>query len=523
MNGARLRALDIVAEPLAIAAPAEPETAERLTLHDAASALARHASAVILIVMTALVAATVAILLIPPTYRSETKILVRVGREQIAPLELSSTKFSNFVLSQRPETVNDEVELLRQPQLMDSVFGELKLLLAERQSAAAKQDGGPLAATWARAGEVTAKWVEDARGALARTGLVEAMTPDMRLRQRFIDALGISVIKETNVIVLTFSWSDKIFATQAVNAYAEAYRQEHTRLESGIAGMAQLYTQEAARTDKALSQANAELNAFLTDEGIADPGAERQILLGRIQQEEQQISEALVAIEQIGQQIEGYRTQFAKSSDWLETPAIAMTALPGLSDLDAKHADLLVQRDRLLTQFRAGARQVQDLVAQISLLRQTKLQSLVNFLETRQLSERQRVDLVRGHLAQSRARFAQLSTVQEKFKTLQDRRDQLLEQLKTYRSQAEYLTLQETLNAKGLSGVTILGAADLPQSPVAPKKILILGLTLFLASLVASAYALVSERLFSGFRNERQVQAYLGLPTVATVPWVRSQ
>jgi uncharacterized protein involved in exopolysaccharide biosynthesis len=499
-----------------------PVRSEASTLADLLRGLFRHGRAIGGIVALALVAALALVLLLPPRFEAQTKILVRVGREQIAPLEISGTKFSNFVLNQRTETANDEVEILRRPQLMDLAFGPLKAQLESRNAAlrAARQDG-PVAAAWSEAAQWTSGVVALVRMGLSDAGIITRETADMRLRRQFLDALGVSIIKETNILLLSFTWSDPVFAADAVNTYAAVYRSEHVRLENDVAGMAELYNAQVSRTEAELTQATANLNSFLAVQGFTDPIAEKQLVVNRMQVLEQQISDATVEEQQFGRQIDAYKVQFEQTQDWLETPAVAQTMLPGLSDLDTKHADLMVQRDRLLTQFMPESRQIRDVETQIARLRKTKLLSLTNFLKSRQQVERQRISYAQEQLARSHERLDRLTLVQQRLTGLQDQREQLLNQLKTYRSQAEYLGLQQALNDKGLASVTVLGLAQPPERPSSPRKGLIMGLAAVLSVLFAVAYAMIAELMFKGFRDEREVRTYLGLPTVAALPLTR--
>ena len=295
--------------------------ADAVELSSITGALRRRLWPILLMVVVAVLLATAAIALLPRSYQAQTKVLVRVGREQVAPLEQSGTRFNNFLLTQRTETTNDEVEILRRPQLLDAAFPNLKALLEARRAAVPPHAGpwqaalGWLEQTWAP----VRVWLID-------VNLVTNESPDQRLRQRFAAAIDVAVVRETNILVVGFTWDDPVFAAEALNAFLQTYEHEHVRLQSDVSGMADLYRKQAARTEAELGEATAALNRFATESGASDPAAERQVVIVRLQELGRELNDGNVEQQQTVRQMAEFRDQFAQTTNWLETPAIAQTA-----------------------------------------------------------------------------------------------------------------------------------------------------------------------------------------------------
>lgn len=481
-----------------------------------ASGIRRRLFGIVLTVGAALLLATALITVLPRAYQAQTKILVRVGREQIGPLEQSGTRFGNFIMNQRVETTNDELEMLRRPQLMDEAFPQLAALLAAHEAARPAHVGAMQVAKTLLFQRIEAAWTP-LRSWFEEYGVLTHASAAERLRRRFIAALDVAGVRETNILVVGFTWDDPVFAAEALNIYTETYRREHVRLENNVKGMAELYAAQATRTEAGLTAATRELDDYLLQQGASDPAAERQVIIARLQSLEKEANDAATTEQQIKQQLDTYRTRFSQTRDWPETSALGQSAIGGLADIDAKHIDLLVARDRLLTQFRPESRQVQDIEGQLASLRQTKFDALRHALETRQTAEHQQLTLAQEAITQARARLDVLTRIQHRVGELQQHSDQLVEQLKSYRGQAEYLTLQEALNREGLSSVTVLGAAVPPTQPSAPRKGVILALSFAFATLLALGYAAIAELRDGRLRDARQVRAVMGLPVLAVV------
>jgi len=81
---------------------------------------------------------------------------------------------------------------------------------------------------------------------------------------------------------------------------------------------------------------------------------------------------------------------------------------------------------------------------------------------------------------------------------------------------------KETSQQEGLqtSDARVISQASVPLSPSAPKKALILLLTLFVSGLIGVGVALILERLDNGFRTSGQLERIAGLPHLATLPIV---
>jgi succinoglycan biosynthesis transport protein ExoP len=335
-------------------------------------------------------------------------------------------------------------------------------------------------------------------------------------------SLGIDFIKETNIIVVSFSWADPRFAAHALDTVIDAYRQQRVKLLNNTQGAGEFYTSQVARAEEKLQQVNAETSAYLAASAVTDPVSEKQITMSLVSGLERQLSDAQVIERQTRQLLVTSDEKYKQTNEWLETPALPNLALPALADFDARYTDLLTRRTILLATRQPTSRDVQDIDGAIRSLRSAKLRSLTNFLNDRLGSQLEEEHLVSERLAEQRAGLRRLNEITEHYVSLIDRRDQILSQAKMYRNQIESLNVSKALDERGFESVVVLNKAAAPDAPTAPRKSLILGLAAAFGALFAIAYVIVCEYFDHTFASNRDVARVLGLRVVATVPRIHS-
>jgi uncharacterized protein involved in exopolysaccharide biosynthesis len=507
--------------------PMAGEPVPVVSLQDIVRTVFRHALPIVLIMVVALVGAVGYLLYESPTYTAQSKLLVRVGREKLAPLTVGVAPTTNYVFGERVENVNDEIEILRNPNIMAQVFPQLKQRYEELLAASRDRPPPVSLLDWVRYYTRTVKqavsdgvhWTMDMlHEPLYFLGLSQRMTEDEMLFAAMEASLDVEFVKETNIVILGFSWADPNFAAYALNTFVTAYRREQMRVLGDTAGAVEFYQGEQARSEAALSAMNRQIDAFLADSGVSDPLSEKQLAMTLIGALERQKSDAEVAERQTLGQLAAYQKQFSDSNDWPETPAAPGVTLTGLTDIDARHTELLTRRNTALQTWVPGSPQVRQLDSEIAALRRAKLASLTSYLNDRLAAERDEQHVVAARMEEQRARLDRLNGIASHYAGLVDQRDQIVAQLKTYRTQIEQLGINQALNDRGFASVTVLNAAVAPDHPSAPRKGLILGLAAGFGLLFAAGFVIVSEFFDRSFAGERDVMRVLGLRVVASVP-----
>lgn len=478
-----------------------------------------------LITLAAVVGAIGYVYLTTPTYTAISKILVKIGREQTSGLDLSKQSASSVMINARVQDVFDEVEIMRDPVILNEVFGVLK----ERFEQPVPKPRPQSFMQWAKYYFKAAKtWVGDAlkdtleliKYPLYELGFSRRLTPDEALHLRFQSALQIKDIKETDVIIMAFAWPDPEFAAFAVNTYVDEYRRQHVKVHGGTSGSVKFYEDQKARVAKDLAAIEQELDDFLAHAGINDLEAEKQATLNLILELETQQNQSAIEQQEARQRIRAYVNDPA-SSEWPTTPALPGAEGAGLAALDRQFIELVAHRNDVLERYEAGSRQVRDIDRQISALRGQKRQSLKAYFEDRIRTLLEGDAQRTAKIKEKRAYLEKLRGLSLQYDTLKNNRNTIQSELSNYRRKLEELRTTEALNAQDFASVQVISRAVAADALVAPRKGLIVGLAALFGVIFAIAYALLAEFFNQTFRSEREVESVLKIPLLAKIPEIK--
>lgn len=477
------------------------------------------------IMVVAVLGTFVYLLLATPTYVAVSKVLVKVGREKLSSLTMGGGPSSNFVFSEKPENVNDEIEILQSAAVLDRSLPALQAKLEEFERPVDETPPQTLTEWVKYAFRVARRDISDAgtwllntaREPLYAIGFSQRLSPETQLREKFIKALGVAGVKETNVFSVSFSWSDPTFAAFALNTIMDAFQQEHMRVQANLAGPINFYQDQQNRVAVELAETNNKIEAYVKSTDSSDPVAEKQTQLTLIGQLERQLADNVVAVQQSKERIEAVRNP-SDASAWPATPGVPQESQSGLVELDARYAQLVSNRNKLVAQWRADSPLVLDTDAQMSRMRQQKQQALLNYLADRVRIQEQAETSIRSRLVEARAELNRLRHTEIGYLSLQAERDQRLTQLKEYEHQIGQLRVQRTLDSHDVSSLRILNRAAPPGVQTWPRKSLIMGLAALFATLLAACYIMVMEFFDRTVSTERDLASLLGLPVVACVP-----
>jgi uncharacterized protein involved in exopolysaccharide biosynthesis len=503
----------------------EPRMLPSISMRDILRPIGRRIWPAVTIVIAALLGTFIYLLLISPTYLAASKVLVHVGREKLSPLTMSGAPANNFVFSERPENINDEIEILQSPPVMDRSFPILQAKLEELAALASQEPPPHTLFEWAKYAFHTARrritdaatWLLDTvKEPLYAIGFSQRVAPEVALREQLTNAIGVTAVKETNVFAVSFGWSNPYFAAFALNTIMDAYQQEHVRVQANLSGAVDFYHEQQARAEAELARTTSDLEAYAKASGASDPVAEKQIQLTLIGQLERQLAEDEVNAQQTRDRIAAVHD--SKDTGWPATPGVPQETQTALVDLDSRYAQLVATRNKLLAQFRPDSPMVVDIDTQIARLRPQKQQALLGYLGDRLRVQEQAEATMRTGLTAAHAELNRLREIENGYLALQGKRDQLLNQLKEYQALTGQLEVQRALNARDVSSVSVLSRAEPPALPTWPRKSLIMGLAALFAVLLAAGYVIVMEFFDRTVSTERDLEAVMGVPVIALVP-----
>ena len=459
---------------------------------------------------------TVAIgsLLVKPTYEATSQILVKMGRENLyVPASGSATPVVSF---NREEQINSEIEILKSRFLAEKVVESL----------------GPTVIYKALS--------ENSQGLLSR------LFPKAHARQSPVEkailklqkTLKVEGVRKSDVIRISLKHKDPQMAANVVNTLVKFYLDHHLNVHKNPQSYEFFQEQSQILKDQ-LNGAEGKLEAFKKRHAVSSLDEERTLLLRQeadlraaLNQTLSQEAETENRIRQLRQQLAATSKTIPLDEEIDHNPLAINTLEAKLVELELKEQALLskyTEQSRLVRNVRDEIRMVRKKLAEQETKRYGKTRSGVNITYQR-LEE----DLLRNEAelkairAKKKTQGAQLAAYQKKLEKL-NRIEVELNQLKQqvdvdrqnyrlYLSKFEESRISDAMDTEKIANVNVIEPAQSPLKPVSPKILLNMMLAIFLGGFGGFGLAFFSEYLDDSLEKTEDVENYLEVPVLASIP-----
>jgi uncharacterized protein involved in exopolysaccharide biosynthesis len=474
------------------------------SLRDLFAPLYQHRVAALIVFWVIFGGAAAGIAFMKPEYKSTMKVLVK--RERMDPVMSPSANAS----SQTGENVtedelNSEVEILKSRDLLEQVA------VASGLVGAANADGAP--------------------APHSRVELSEAVS-DLQ------SDLSIVPIRRTTLIEATYRSPDPVLAAGVLSNLAKLYVEKHLAVHRPT-GAHEFFDAQTKTFSEELQQAESRLAEFGRTERVIAPAAERDSALQRLAEFESAAQQTQAAIAEADQRIATLDAQIATTPTRQTTQIQTSENGDLIRGLKARLLELDLQHTNLLQKFTAEYPPVQQLQAQIDQTRAalTDAQATPVSAETTDQNpthqwlrdERARVSIERNAQrarAQSLARtIADYRAKAQHFDDARARQDELVQSVKLaqeahqlYQHKREEARISDALDRTRIANVSLAEEPTVPATPSNSGRGLLLALAAVTAFVASMLTALGLHRLNPYFRSPDEVQEFLGVPVLATLP-----
>jgi uncharacterized protein involved in exopolysaccharide biosynthesis len=490
--------------------------AESSSLRDILVVPFKHWRSIALIFVVGTLSGLAASVLMTPQYTATSRLLVQVGREKTASLAVERRQEANVSLIERPQDINDEVEILRDPMLMTKLLPAIRERLQKLPAAAPERRIG-VARQWVSS--KVAELSQQTHEMLEAVGWASPpLSEDEALRMKLLAALDIEFPKDTDVIDVNFTAPDRAFAAYVVNEVVRVFQEEHIRVH-GTENTTSFYTDQLDQARTQLAEVEQSLADFLKSGQISNIDAEKTLALNGLAETDKELNQTRIALDDVTQKLAATERSYQRPGDWLETldPDDAQAAIKAL---DESFVTLSTERTRLLGHFAPTYPAVVSIEAQLRQLREAKYSALKARYTARRGEILDRIASLQAKIQSKKDELARLGDRTLEYDRLTRRRDQLQAETAEYRQKVEDLRIREDLDAHVFSSIKVISEAVPPPLPSAPRKTLIVAASAVASLLFALAFAIIAEFFNHTFRHERDVRRILDIPLLATVPHV---
>ncbi|HEY3277437.1 MAG TPA: Wzz/FepE/Etk N-terminal domain-containing protein [Syntrophorhabdaceae bacterium] len=477
-----------------------------ITTRDILNTFFKNKVIISIVLLAALGGALIYCAFTSPRYRAETKILIKMGKAQISGMQQFPPEQFNMVFQERSQNIRNEMELLKGEYLTEKVVSRLK-----------DQMNGP---GFRKSYYESAK--EEVRNFLFRYGIVQKpASTEKNMVGVFLKALGVTYLEDTDMIRLTFDWTDPQIAAMVANAYADEYVTQHTKVYETQRSY-RFYIDQIELFEKKLRDAEDELQGFISKSNLANIELQKEILLRNIGDLNNRLNLVMVDAAQARTKLKKVQEMARTPGVWIETPDIGSAMLDKqayLRTLDDSYFKLKIDRERLLKNYTTAANEVKAIDLQLGNLRSQKAESLTNIVNMElALAENKRTSLQR-EISEETKKLDSVTAKTLTLKQLQRTRDLVEGNYQIYKKKAEDLRISDDLDARRISSVKIATPAIPPLTPAYPRKGIIIGMAAFLGLFFGFGFAAIREFFDHTFKDEDNVLTNLGVPMLLSVPF----
>ena len=350
--------------------------------------------------------------------------------------------------------------------------------------------------------------------------------------------LGITPIKNSNIIQIDYRSGDPGAATRIVNRVVDEYLAYHAQVH-GYKGLPRFYDEQRRDLERRLRQAEATLVRFADSEGIVAPEEEITASIHTISELSGAVRELSASIASGEEVLRVIRDQIAaqpevvKRSQYLEVN-------PVITQLGTQLVDREVDRVTLLRKYTEKDRHVRDNAEEIAEL-QARLNNEsrdrptvvahqlfranpIREARLRELLEKQsalrewraRQAMLDDELSRAKRRSVTLRVKSVEYDRLKQDVQTQREAYELYVKREQEARISDAMDAQRLVNVDVVQRPALPL-PKADSQRATVGLSLLAGLIVGIAAAFGREYLVRTLRSEYDVGRHLGLPLLASI------
>jgi len=467
----------------------------------------------------ALAAAIIAVVtlynvLVPETYESQAKLLIRRGREDVS-VDPSVEGTSVALVQNLESEVHSELAILKSQQLAEQVVNKIGA-----------------SAFLAHSGErVGLRWL------LSMGRFSSEQRSFERTVKAFVENLAVEVERKSRIITVSFDAGDAELAHTALDELIRFYMDRHIEVHAAKADPG-FFEDQVEVLKEELSSAEQRLDAFRRQYAISSLDMQTEALLAQIRGLEDMIDDASgkvsasqAQISTLEKAVEGRPQTKELSRTTGATNWAADDYKKRLAELRLKEADLAARYEesyRPLVELRLQIKQLQDSLAKEGDTHTEVTTGIDDNRKQLELElERQRAEF---HAQEARLKVLSesLPTYQERYTTLSAQKGELdrlqrdvtlaEDAYRKFRESLEESKISVALDKRQVSNVSVVQPAVKPFEPIRPKRSRNIALAVLLGLLGGIALAFISDYFDDSIKTDSDVSKRLGLPVLASIP-----
>lgn len=500
------------------------------TLRDAVRGIYHRKIRIGLFIFGVLVLVGAVTILAPKSYYSDSKLFVRLGRENVG-LDATTTLGEGPSVSvplSREEEINSIVEMIKNKSVLQHVVdsvGARRIL---------KRDNGD------NPSDSSPSMIDSLSGLLKNSGILTDIDDRERAVIELRESISVEAPRKSNVIAVIFETHDPKLAQEVVTELVGAYLKQHGSLHRNDGALEFLRSKtEEARCE--LVEREKEFEEFKNRTGMISLPDERKVVVERIANLQKSQLEAAAAAKSMETEVARLKERLGKLP---ETHVITETVGAGNEGVDGMRKDLYLLELRYEEQKakhsenHPSVQQIQKQVVEARKILASVAQQLTESVTGRnKVFEETKIELLKKEpqylalVAKAEILQKQWAELTKELTTFNANETQFVEvqraitigdeRYRKYRKNLDQAEIDFSLAAEELSNISVAQTATLNPKPHRPNKLLNLVLGLVAGVFGGCGLAVLAEFFDPTLRTREDVETALDLPVVAAVPSLR--
>ncbi|MBL7217573.1 MAG: GumC family protein [Desulfobacteraceae bacterium] len=455
---------------------------------------------------------TIGTLLWPPTYETTSQILVKIGREN---LFVPASGVNPVVNINREQQINSEIEILKSRSLAEQVVESLgprtiypKLKIKEN----------------------------DVRGSIKESDTRKILVEKAAMRlQKHLD---IKAIKKSNVIEIGFRHRNRGMTAIVVNTIVKFFLDRHLDIHKNRQSY-KFFKDQSETLKERLRQGEETIKAFKGKHAVTSLEQELSLLLTLEANLSGELNQSLAQKAATNNRIKEIRRQLAATPKTISQGKEINSNPYLINTLETKLVELELKRRELLSKYTPRNRLVQDVIIEIQIVRDKlekqnkkgyrkslfgpnptyqRLQEELLQNETNFQALNAKTIAQSGQIEEYREKLDKLNRIEMELHQLQSQLDVYRQNYRLYLTKFEESRISNAMDAEKIANVSVIEPALPPLKPVSPNTLLNMVLGIIFGSFGGIFLAFLLEFLDDSMGRPEDVERYLRLPVLASIP-----
>jgi uncharacterized protein involved in exopolysaccharide biosynthesis/Mrp family chromosome partitioning ATPase len=490
--------------------PMPDETPREQSLRDLFYVVFRHKGKMLAWFLAVMAGVTAFTFLVPETYRSTAKLLLRLGRESVT-LDPTATTGPVVSISQsRANEVQAELEILQSQELIEKLVSAL---------------GPDVICEHTAVKQVVLEWLGLKEPAANRSDAVRLVMDNLETSAR------------SNIIRLSYKAASPQLAQKVLAQLIKLYLEMHIMVHQ-THGAYEFFVQQSEQLQRKLSQYEKDLQQLKDESGFSSLDEQQKLLLGQIYTMEEEIGRTSAEMKSSRAKVQRLEQIVAELPEQVvisESTGLPSTAAEAMRQEMFK---LRLEESKVQKNYRDDSRMVQSIRQQISdaqvmLDKETNTHTQVTqgpnaTHQQLQLALLNEQAALANHQAKLEAQQQQLAEVKARLKALNETEvtiRNLMREISVhetnylrYSDNIEQARIEQAMEKQQIANINVVQQATLPVWPVRPRKSFNLIVGLCMAMFGALSLAMLSQYLDHTIQTPEQVEDCLQLRTLACIP-----